>query len=144
MKVSTVCLSFLRHLHIFQSPVGIQNLIPVTSVRLQQGALFHTPQLQRFVTATRQQIVPIDWWCWRQKGSIISTTSMSSTRVKIQRPIYTLHLYGEIDTRTNNPSTCYPLFAATYLLSISSAKGQENYQKVGQNRQCRYIIRERH
>lgn len=44
-----------------QSPVGIQNLVAMTSVGLQQGALFHTPQLQRFVTTTRQQIVPIDW-----------------------------------------------------------------------------------
>ena len=43
-----------------RSPVGIQNLIAMTSVCLQQGALLHTPQLQRFVTATRQQIVPVD------------------------------------------------------------------------------------
>lgn len=65
-------LLFFRHLRIMQtftahvamqSPVGIQNLVPMTSVRLQQRALFHTPQLQRFVTATSQQIVPIDWWC---------------------------------------------------------------------------------
>lgn len=69
MKFSTGGVSFFRLLHIvqtvmtnfaMQSPVSIQNLVPMTSVRLQQGALFHTPQLQRFVTATRQQIVPID------------------------------------------------------------------------------------
>lgn len=41
------------------SPVSIQNFIPMPSVCLQQGAQFHTPQLQRFVTATGQQIVPI-------------------------------------------------------------------------------------
>lgn len=61
--------SFFTHFHIAQtfmtnfampSPVGIQNLVAMTSVCLQQGALFRTPQLQRFVTATRQQIVPID------------------------------------------------------------------------------------
>ncbi len=43
----------------FVSPISIQNLVSMAAVRLQRRPTAHTPELQRFVTATRQQVVSI-------------------------------------------------------------------------------------
>lgn len=97
MKLSSLGGSLFRYLHIgqtftkgfaLQSPVGIQNLVAMTSVCLQQGALSHTPQLQRLVGATRQQIVPIHWWCREERGF---DTTISELKDGLNAETITLH-----------------------------------------------------
>lgn len=57
--------SFITHFNkiaaAILSPVSIQDLVSMAAVRLQVRPSAHTPQLQRFVTATGQQVVAISW-----------------------------------------------------------------------------------
>lgn len=63
MKPSSATpLSTWSQAHYYKSsPIGVQHLVAMAVVRLQQGSPARAPQLQAFIAATRQEVVPVGW-----------------------------------------------------------------------------------